>query len=66
MITKDMSLLELMQLYPETRDYLLSRGMACARCMGAAAETVEDAAKQHGLDLDRLLDDLNKLLEVSK
>ena len=66
MITKDMSLLELMQLYPETRDYLLSRGMACVRCMGAAAETVEDAAKQHGLGLEQLLDDLNRLLEANQ
>lgn len=33
--------------------------LACAGCPGADMETLEQAAEGHGLDLDKLLEDLN-------
>jgi len=62
LITKDMYLLELMQRYPEAKAYLESQNMYCGSCMGAMDETIEKAAKQHGMDLGLLLQELNKLV----
>lgn len=62
MISKDMQLLELMQRYPEAKKYLESQNMNCGSCMGAVEETIEMAAKQHGMNLDKLLKELNQLV----
>ncbi|TDA65662.1 MAG: DUF1858 domain-containing protein [Clostridia bacterium] len=60
MISKDMSILEVLQAYPRTQEVFARYGMACVSCMGATEETIEAAARMHGLDLDRLLADLNR------
>ena len=33
--------------------------LTCAGCSGASMETLEDAAESHGIDLEKLLKDLN-------
>lgn len=63
MISKDMPLLELMQRYPKTKEYLETKDMNCGRCMGAMEETIEMAAKQHGLKIEVLLQELNSLVK---
>lgn len=63
MITKDMSLMELMQRYPKTQQYLKSINMHCSQCMGAMNETIAMAAKQHGIDVELLLAELNRLIK---
>lgn len=63
MITKDMSLMELMQRFPQTQQYLKSINVHCSSCMGAMNETIEMAARQHGLDIDGLLAELNRLVQ---
>lgn len=60
MISKDMSILEVLQAYPRTREVFARYGMGCMSCMGAVEETIEAAARMHGLDLDKLLADLNR------
>ncbi|NLL18801.1 MAG: DUF1858 domain-containing protein [Clostridia bacterium] len=62
MISKDMQLLELMQRYPKAKKYLESQNMNCGSCMGAVDETIAMAAKQHGMDLNLLLKELNQLV----
>ncbi|HHW07968.1 MAG TPA: DUF1858 domain-containing protein [Clostridia bacterium] len=62
MITKDMTLMELMQRFPQTQQYLKSINMHCSSCMGAVNETIEMAARQHGMDVDELLAELNRLV----
>lgn len=63
MITKDMSILEAMQIHPEIREVLKRHGMGCLGCMGAADETIEAGAKMHGIDLESLLKELNELVQ---
>ncbi|WP_227766913.1 DUF1858 domain-containing protein [Zhaonella formicivorans] len=63
MISKEMSLLELLQAYPQSREILEKHGMACLRCMGAADETIENGARMHGINVEALLADLNKLVQ---
>lgn len=64
-ITSDMLLADVLeQGDPEKlTDVLLSFGMHCIGCALAHGETVEEAALVHGIDLNELLDSLNKVAE---
>lgn len=61
MITKEMSLFDVLQKYPEAREVFKKHGMHCVDCMGSRQETVEAGAKMHGINLDILLKELNAL-----
>ncbi len=61
--TKDMPLTEALAVHPDVAKVLFTRGLACVSCPSAAVETIEQAAQVHGMDVQPLLDDLNKLLE---
>lgn len=60
MITKDMTIGELVRQNPDKAEVLMSFGMGCVGCPSAQAETLEEAAIVHGLNLDALMDALNK------
>lgn len=60
MITKDMTIGEVVKMKENAPQVLMSFGMGCIGCPSAQAETIEDAAKVHGLNLQDLLDALNK------
>jgi hybrid cluster-associated redox disulfide protein len=59
--TKDMSILEALQVDPRVFDIFAAHGMGCIGCMGATMESIENGAKMHGLDPAALLADLNKI-----
>lgn len=58
-ITKDMTIGEIVRNYPEAIETLMSFGMGCVGCPSAQAETLEQAAMVHGLNLEKLLEALN-------
>lgn len=60
MINKDMTIGEIVRLKEESIEVLMSFGMGCVGCPSAQAETLEEAAQVHGLNLDNLLEALNK------
>jgi hybrid cluster-associated redox disulfide protein len=60
MINKDMTIGEIVKLKEESIEVLMSFGMGCVGCPSAQAETLEEAAKVHGLNLDSLVEALNK------
>ena len=60
MITKDMTIGEVVKMKENAPQVLMSFGMGCIGCPSAQAETIEDAAMVHGLNLQDLLDALNK------
>ena len=60
MINKDMTIGEIVKLKEESIEVLMSFGMGCVGCPSAQAETLEEAAKVHGLNLEDLLQALNK------
>ncbi|RBP39537.1 DUF1858 domain-containing protein [Garciella nitratireducens] len=62
-ITKDMSITDIVNKYPETVDVLQAYGMHCFGCMAARFENIEQGALAHGLDVDKLMEDLNKAIE---
>ncbi|MGG7179221.1 DUF1858 domain-containing protein [Clostridium paraputrificum] len=60
MITKDMTIGEVIKANPDKAEVLMSFGMGCVGCPSAQAETIEEAAMVHGLNLDELMEALNK------
>lgn len=62
-ITKEMKISEIVEKYPQTLSLFLDYGLHCIGCPLAPDETLEEAAKIHGLDLEKLLQDLNKAIK---
>ncbi len=62
-ITKEMTINEAVQKHPKTALVFMDYGLHCVGCPMAPSETLEEAAKGHELDLDKLLADLNKAAE---
>jgi hybrid cluster-associated redox disulfide protein len=62
-ITKDMLLLDLVELYPELAEVLtVDYGLHCIGCHAAAQETLEEGALVHGMSpkkIDKMIEDLN-------
>lgn len=61
-ITKDMTFAEVIQKYPQTAKVFLEAGMHCVGCVMAQQETIEQGAQVHGLDVDELVEKLNKVV----
>lgn len=65
-ITKDMTLGEVMQKYPETVEIMLQQGLHCIGCHIATYETIEQGAMGHGIDPKKLIDEMNKAVGKKK
>jgi len=61
-ITKKISFADLMQEHPEAIEILLDKGMHCIGCPMATGENLEQGAIAHGLDPDKLVEEINSLL----
>jgi len=60
LVTKEMTISEVVQKYPKTFFVFLDYGLHCIGCPSALAETIEEAAKVHRIDLKKFLKDLNQ------
>jgi len=65
-ITKDMSIGEALQAHPKAIEVFAKYNMGCFSCMGATAESIENGALMHGIDVDSLIADLNALFEEER
>ena len=63
MINKDMTIGEVIRMKEGAPEILMSFGMGCVGCPSAQAETLEEAAMVHGINLEELLQELNKAVE---
>jgi len=61
-VTKDMIIADILQLDSGIAQILLSKGMHCVGCPAAKGETLEEAGMSHGIDVDSMLDEINKHL----
>lgn len=59
-ITKDTIIAEIPEINPAAVDVLWNYGMGCIHCIMANSETLEQAAAEHGLDIDALVKELNE------
>lgn len=59
-INKDMKIGELLETAPEKAEILMEAGMHCLGCPASQAETLEEACEVHGIDVNELVEELNK------
>ena len=57
---KDTKIGEIIEVAPEKVDILIEVGMHCIGCSASQMETLEEACKVHGIDLDEVLKKLNE------
>ena len=61
-VTKDVTIGELLMMDRSAGAILMQNGMHCVGCPSAAGETLEEASMVHGMDIDKLLSDINAYL----
>ncbi len=62
-ITKDIGIMELVQKYPQAVAVLQQFGMGCIGCAAAHFESVGEGAAAHGIDVDAMMEAINKAVE---
>lgn len=60
MITKGMRIGEVVRKYPQTIEVFLRHGLMCVGCHAAQFEDIEQGARAHGIEVDRLMKALNQ------
>lgn len=65
MVSKDMTIGQLVNEHPEVAPILFEVGMHCLGCPSAQAETLEEAAMVHGIDADLLVAKINAFLNAN-
>lgn len=60
-ITKEMTIGEILITNPKVAPILLEAGMHCLGCPSAQAESLEEAAMVHGMDVDELMAKIDAL-----
>lgn len=58
-LTKEMTVGQILRANPEAAEVLMGFGMGCLGCPSSLAESLEDAAIVHGIDIDELMDALD-------
>lgn len=61
-IHETMLLNEILEMDPNITEIFLSHGLFCESCPGAHMESLKEAADGHGIDLKKLMEDLNNYL----
>jgi hybrid cluster-associated redox disulfide protein len=64
-ISKEMSIAEVVQKYPQTIEVFLRHGLMCFGCAIARFENIEQGAMAHGIDVPSLVKDLNAAVPQS-
>lgn len=62
-ITKDMSIGEAVSKHRETIPVFMNNGLHCIGCSIAAYETIEQGALAHGINVDKLMKELNAAVD---
>jgi hybrid cluster-associated redox disulfide protein len=65
-ITKEMTIMEVVNQHPKTIKVFYSHGLFCVGCSVAYRETVEQGAITHGLDAEKLVVELNACLKETE
>ena len=65
-VTKDMAIGKVLSIHRGTARILMEFGMHCLGCPHATAESLEDACRAHGANVDELVHQLNEFLAEAK
>ncbi len=59
-VTKDMAISKILEKKPESAAVFMKHGFHCLGCVAAQFETLEQGAKAHGIDADKLIKEINE------
>lgn len=65
-ISKDMQIGEIISKYPKVIPTLINHGLHCIGCHVATWETLEQGAAGHGINVKKLVKELNKKIKQNK
>jgi hydroxylamine reductase len=65
-INKEMTFGEVLGKYPSLAEVFWEEGMHCVGCQYADKESIEDGCMMHGINVDKLLEKLNKKIKGGK
>ncbi len=58
-VTADMTIMDVLKMDRESAAVFMKYGLHCLGCPGATMESIADAGRVHGIDVDKLVEDLN-------
>jgi len=61
MINKDMSIMDVIQKFPETLAIFQKHNLGCIGCFAASGESLEQGLTVHGLDVEAVVAELNEI-----
>ncbi len=64
-ISKDTTIGELLNVFPEAAPILMEIGMHCLGCPSAQGESLAEAAMVHGIDSDLLVEKINASMQAA-
>ena len=64
-ISKNTTIGELLNVYPEAAPILMEIGMHCLGCPASQMESLEEAAMVHGIDSDLLVEKINAAMAAA-
>lgn len=65
-ITKEMAIGEVVNKYPQTAEVFFNHGLHCIGCAASNFENIGQGCEAHGIDADKLVNDLNKAIAKKK
>lgn len=66
MINKEMTIMEVIQNYPESVPVLQSYNLGCLGCIAASGESLEQGLNAHGINVDEAVQKMNEALQKSR
>lgn len=63
-VTKDMTIAEAISVDQGIVSILMANGMHCVGCPSSQAETLEEAAFVHGMEVEKLMSSIQEYLEA--
>ena len=63
-IDKNSTIKEILSTYPEAKKFFNEREMACSSCFAVNFDTLEKGALMHGLEANKLVDELKNFLKT--
>ena len=65
MVTKEMTIGEMLNINMDIAPILMEIGMHCLGCPASQGESLEEAAMVHGIDADLLVEKINAFLKAN-
>ncbi|NLU53564.1 MAG: DUF1858 domain-containing protein [Clostridiaceae bacterium] len=62
-ITKETIIMDVLMMDRKTAPIFMNHGMHCLGCPASSGESIEDACAVHGIDADKLVEDLNAFFD---